>query len=156
MCQLDSPHLGNRAHPQHMLQMVIILLCTKGRRGLLRIALQNPIWKTTKLTMDSRLKYLELYTCLHGVTARRGCITTIMEAKLAQQLEFVEQAPLYEICINLRKAFDVMDRRICLRNLKDREADKNTRHLNSWYSTQTMHLLTNGIQFFCSMSWMLW
>ena len=33
-----------------------------------------------------------------------------MEAKLAQQLAYVEQCPLYGIFLDLRKAYDAMDR----------------------------------------------
>ena len=91
-----------------MLQMVIILL-PKGGGDYRDIGLQHPTWKIIEVTMDDRLKCLELHDCLHGFTACRGCSTAIMEAKLAQQLAFLEQAPLYEIFIDPRKAFDAMD-----------------------------------------------
>ena len=93
------------------------------------IGLQNPIWKIIEVAMDDRLKVLELHDCLHGFTAHRGCSTAIMEAKLAQLLAFLEQAPLYEIFIDLRKAFDAMDRERCLKILKDRGVGKNIRRL---------------------------
>ena len=37
-----------------------------------------------------------------------------MEAKLAQQLAFVEQAPLFGIFVDLLKAYNVKDRKLCL------------------------------------------
>ena len=42
-----------------------------------------------------------------------------MEAKLLQQLAFREQVPLYGIFLDLRKAFDAMDRGRCLAILED-------------------------------------
>jgi hypothetical protein len=41
--------------------------------------------------------------------AERGTGTAIIEAKLAQQLAFLAQLPLYGVFIDLRKAFDAMD-----------------------------------------------
>ena len=38
----------------------------------------------------------------------------MIEAKLTQQLAHIEQAPFYNISINLRKAFDAMDQERCL------------------------------------------
>ena len=42
-----------------------------------------------------------------------------MEAKLVQQLAFMEQCPLYAIFIDLRKAYDAMDRGRSLDILRD-------------------------------------
>ena len=42
-----------------------------------------------------------------------------MEAKLVQQLAFVEQCPLYGLFLGLRKAYDAMDRGRCLQILED-------------------------------------
>ena len=41
-----------------------------------------------------------------------------IEAKLAQQLAYLEQAPLYRIFVDLRKAYAAMDRDGCLMILK--------------------------------------
>ena len=57
---------------------------------------------------------IEVHDSLHGFRAKRRCGTGIMEAKLAQQLAFVEQAPLFVIFIDLRKAYDAMDRERCI------------------------------------------
>ena len=39
------------------------------------------------------------------------------EMKLAQQLAYMDQAPLYGIFIHLKKAYDVMDRGRCMEML---------------------------------------
>lgn len=49
----------------------------------------------------------------------RGTGTDILEAKFAQQLAYLEQCPLYGIFIDLRKAYDAMDRERCLMILRD-------------------------------------
>ncbi len=44
-------------------------------------------------------------------------MTRIIEAKLAQKLAHLEQTPFFGVFINLRKAFDAMDRGCCLQIL---------------------------------------
>ena len=88
--------------PRQMLKMVIVLL-PKGGGDFRGIGLENPIWKIIEVAMDDRLKALELHDCLHGFTAGRGTGTATMEAKLSQQFTFIEQMPLYEIFVDLRR-----------------------------------------------------
>ncbi len=78
----------------------------------------EPIWKVIETIMDKRRNDLELHDCLHSFRAKKGTGTAIIEAKLAQQLAFMEQAPLYGIFIDLRKAFNLMDRGRCLEILE--------------------------------------
>ena len=47
----------------------------------------------------------------------------VMEAKLLQHLAFREQIPTCRIFLDLRKAFDAMDRERCLSILGTREWD---------------------------------
>ncbi len=60
---------------------------------------------------------LELHDCLHGRLPRRGKGTVIMEVKLNQQLAWVDQAPLDQIYLDLKKAYDALDRTWCLKIL---------------------------------------
>ena len=48
-----------------------------------------------EILMDNWLKKLDLHDCLCGFTAGRGTGTAIMEVKIAQQLAYLEQVPLY-------------------------------------------------------------
>jgi hypothetical protein len=41
--------------------------------------------------------------------AKRGTGTVTIEAQLAQQLAWMEQEPLYQVFLNLRKAYDHLD-----------------------------------------------
>ena len=69
--------------------------------------------------MDNRFKILEPHDCLHGFLAARGTCTDIVKATLVQQIVYLEQVPLYGLFLDLRKAFDAMDRERCLQILKD-------------------------------------
>ena len=59
--------------------------------------------------MDLHLETIKLHDSLHGCLAGRGTGTGIIEAKLAQQLAHLEQAPFFGVFIDLKKAFDAMD-----------------------------------------------
>ena len=83
---------------------IIIVLLPKGGGDFRGIGLLEPAWKVVEILMDTRLKSIELYDCLHGFMANRGTGTAIIEVKLTQQLAFLEQCPLFGIFIDLRKA----------------------------------------------------
>ena len=60
--------------------------------------------------MDNRLKILHYHDCLHGFLAGRGTGTATTEVKLAQQFAYIGQVPLCGVFVDLRKAYDAMDR----------------------------------------------
>jgi hypothetical protein len=56
---------------------------------------------------------------LHGFRAKRGTGTAIFEAKLFQQLAKVAQVPIFEIFLDLKKAYDTVDRERMLEILEE-------------------------------------
>ncbi len=64
--------------------------------------------------IDHWLEVIALHDSLHGCCNGQGTGTTVIKAKLTQQLAHIEQAPFYGVFIDLRKAFDAMDRERCL------------------------------------------
>jgi hypothetical protein len=64
--------------------------------------------------MDLCLNEFDLYDLLHGCRDKRGTGTARIEAKLAQQLAHLEQAPFYGVFLDLKKALDLMDWERCL------------------------------------------
>ncbi len=68
--------------------------------------------------MDLRLNAFDRHDLLHGCRNKRGTGTAGIEAKLAQQLAHLEQAPFYGVFLDLKKAFDSMGRERCLLILK--------------------------------------
>lgn len=69
--------------------------------------------------LDARLSKIPLHDCLHGFWPKRGYGAGIMEAKLVQQLAFAEQYPLYGIFVDLREAYDAVERGRCLEVMRD-------------------------------------
>ena len=59
--------------------------------------------------MDKRFEIIDFHESLHCFLKDQGTRTSSMEAKLAQQLAFLEQEVLYEKFVDLKKAYDTMD-----------------------------------------------
>jgi hypothetical protein len=89
---------------------MIVVLLPKGGGNYCCIGLLDPIWKVIEKVMVFWFKALQLHDCLHGGLPRWGTGMAIMEAKLQQQLAWAEQEPLYQIYLDLRKAYDALDR----------------------------------------------
>jgi hypothetical protein len=93
---------------------VVTVLIPKGSGDYWGIGLLEPIWKVIERVMDHRLKVIALHDSLHGCCNRQGTGTAVIKAKLTQQLAHIEQALFYGVFIDLKKAFDAMDREQCL------------------------------------------
>jgi hypothetical protein len=89
-------------------------LIPKGGGDYRGIGLLEPIWKVLEWIIDHRLDAIELHDCLHGCRANRGTGTAVIEAKLAQQLLHLELKPFYRVFLDLKKAFNSMDRDRCI------------------------------------------
>jgi hypothetical protein len=93
---------------------VIIVLIPKGGGDYRGIGFLEPMWKVCKRVMDLRLNAFDLHDSLHDCRNKRGTGTARIEAKLAQQLAHLEQVPFYGVFLDLKKAFDSIDRERCL------------------------------------------
>jgi hypothetical protein len=93
---------------------VIIVLIPKGGGDYRGIRLLEPMWKVCERVMDFHLNTFDLHDSLHGCRDKRGTGTARIEAKLAQQLAHLDQVPFYGVFLDLKKAFDSMDRKRCL------------------------------------------
>ncbi len=114
--------------PQQLGWMIVVLI-PKGGGDYQGIGLLEPIWKIIEQVMDKRLNVVELHKSLHGCRNGRGTGTAIIEAKLAQQLAHLEQRPFFGVFLDLKKAFNSMDREWCLLVLEGYEAGPNIRQL---------------------------
>jgi hypothetical protein len=99
--------------PRQLLWSIVVLI-PKGGGDYRGIGLLEPIWKVLERIMDCRLNAIELHDCLHGCRAKRGTGTAVIEAKMAQQLSYLELKPFYGVFLDLKKAFDSMDRECCI------------------------------------------
>jgi hypothetical protein len=98
----------------HQLLWSIVVLIPKGGGDFCGIGLLDPIWKVLERIMGLRLDSIDLHDTLHGCRAHRGTGTTVIEAKLAQQLLYLELRPFYGVFLDLKKAFNAMDRERCI------------------------------------------
>ena len=99
--------------PRQLLWIIVVLI-PKGGRDFWGISLLKPIWKVLERIMDLRLDSIVLHDTLHRCRAHRGMGTAVIEAKLAQQLLYLELRPFYGVFLDLKKAFDAMDRERCI------------------------------------------
>jgi hypothetical protein len=90
------------------------ILIPKGGSNYRGIRLLEPIWKVIEKIIDHRLDAFKLHNSLHGCRNKRRTETAIIKTKLAQQLSYLELKPFYGIFLNLRMAFDAMDREWCI------------------------------------------
>jgi len=104
--------------PQQMCWMIVIFI-PKGGGNYCGIGLLEPFWKVIEILLDRRLKVIDFHNSLHGFLQGRGCGTTTMEAKLVQQFAYLEQQALYGVFVDLKKAYDAMDRERCIELLKE-------------------------------------
>ena len=90
---------------------VVMVLIPKGQGGYRGIGLLKLIWKVLERVIDIRLENINLHdsNSLNGCLAGRGMGTGIIEAKLAQELAHLEQAPFFGVFVGLKKVFDIMD-----------------------------------------------
>jgi hypothetical protein len=112
---------------------------TKGGGDYRSIGLLEPIWKIIERVMKVRLDAIELHESLHGCRNKRGTGTAVIEAKLAQQLAHLEQTPFYGIFLDLKKAFDAINRERCLEILGGYDVGPNMlRLINQFWSSADM------------------
>ena len=91
-----------------------MVLLPKGGGDYQGIGLLEPLWKVVERIMDRQLNALPLHEALHGCRNGHGMGTAILETKLEQQLVHLEQEPFSGVFLDLKKAFDAMDRERCL------------------------------------------
>jgi hypothetical protein len=86
----------------------IIVLLPKGGGDYHGIGLLEPFWKVIEKNMVAWLLSVKFHDSLHGGLPGRGTGTATIEAKLHQSLAWCNQCPLYQIYVDLKKAYDVL------------------------------------------------
>ena len=90
----------------------ILVLIPKDVHGKYRgIVLLEVLYKLCSTIIHLRLlNAIQFHSALHGFRPGRGTRTAILEAKLLQQLAVLETAPLFQVFLDLTKAYDSLDR----------------------------------------------
>ncbi len=107
--QVDASHLGAGVLAEQMKWAIIVLL-PKGNGEYHRIGLLDPFWKVVENIMVAQFASIKFHDSLHGGLTKRGTGTAMIEAKLYQSLAWCDQCLLYQIYLNLKKAYDALDR----------------------------------------------
>ena len=93
------------------LAWTILVLIPKGAHDHRGINLFDALWKLIDIIMDTQLTTaIRLQEFLHGFIARKGTPTASVQVKLSQELASMEQEPLFLVFLDLRKAYDTVDR----------------------------------------------
>jgi hypothetical protein len=107
----------------------ILVLIPKTVPGEYRgIALLEVIYKLISSIINRRLvSGIQWHDAIHGFRTGRGTGTAIIEAKLRMQLAQRSHKPLYMIFLDLKKAYDTLDRDRTMLILEQYGVGKNTR-----------------------------
>ena len=83
----------------------------KGRGDDQGIGIFEVLWKVCATVVNCRIKgSVTLHYELHGFRAGRGTGMAILESKLVQNLVGIAHEPLFQVFLDVRKAYDSLDR----------------------------------------------
>jgi hypothetical protein len=101
--------IWDRGEISKQMSWMVIVLLPKGGGNFRGIGLLDPCWKVVENIMVRRMAFIEFHPSLHRGLPKYGMGTATIEAKLVQQLAWMEQEPLYQVFVDLRKAYDHSD-----------------------------------------------
>ena len=101
-----------------------VVMISKGGGDYHVIGLMEVVCKTVKDIINRCLRMaISFHNMMHGFRAGRGRGTDSLKAKLLQKLTDMREEVLYEIFLDLHKAYDVLDRDRYLEILEGYGAD---------------------------------
>ena len=96
-----------------MWQMVVLI--PKGNGGFRGNGILEVLWKALLRVINRRIRAaVKFHGVLHGFWVGWGMGTASLETKLLQQLTDMREEVLYKVFLNLRKAYDELDRERCM------------------------------------------
>jgi hypothetical protein len=95
-------------------------LIPKASGGTRGIGLLEVMWKVCLAIINRRLQQsITFHESLHGFHKEHGTGTATLDAKLQMQLSHIRGTPLYQIFLDLSKAYNTMDRGRTLQILRE-------------------------------------
>jgi DNA replication initiation complex subunit (GINS family) len=99
---------------------VLVIIPKDDKGGVRGIGLLESIHKLVSQIINMRLgETIQFCEEVHGFRKKRGCYTAIGEAKIRMQMAACSAKTTYQIYLDLRKAYDSIDRKRVLRILKE-------------------------------------
>ena len=93
----------------------MVVLLPNGRGGYQGIGLVEVVWKVYVMVVNFCLKSIvTLHDTLNGFREGKGTHTSKLEANLAQKLAGIAYEPLLQVFLDVRKAYDSLDRGWCM------------------------------------------
>ena len=88
----------------------ILFLIPKGSADTHGIGLLEVLCKIAEDIIDTHIKTVAMFhDVLHGLRASRGTVTVVMDLKMAQEIDSIEQDPLLLEFLELRKSYNKLD-----------------------------------------------
>ena len=112
--QLVQVMFRDRTVPEYIAweKMVVLL---KGKGGYRGIGIVEVLWKLCSVVVNCRLKMsVGMHNALHGFREGRGTGMATLEYKLEHQLAGLAHKPLFQVLLDVQKAYDLLDRERCL------------------------------------------
>jgi len=92
-------------------ELSVLVIIPKPCGGVRGIGLLEAIWKLIERIITNRLNAsISLHDGLHGFRQKRGCGTAILECKLEQEQAIFKGETLFQVFLDLSKAYDTLDR----------------------------------------------
>jgi hypothetical protein len=110
MCHTVKQIFETGQIPEEMTWSILVLIpkASGGTRG---IGLLDTLWKVCSSIINRHLQEsISFHESLHGFRKGRGTGTACLEAKLQMQLAHIRSTPLYQVFLDLSKAYDTLDR----------------------------------------------
>ena len=88
-----------------------MVLITKGTTDTQGIVILETLWNVVEALIDTRLcANVQFHDVLHRLRTGRGTGMVTIELKLVQELSRIDHAPLFLVFMDLRKAYETVER----------------------------------------------
>ena len=112
MCLVDLvQHMWRTGVIPHEFVLTVLVLIPKGTTNTRVIGMLDTLWKVVEALIGTHIHTsLHINNALHYFRARRGTGKSIMEINLAKDIASIDQDPLFLVFLDLRNAYDTLDR----------------------------------------------
>lgn len=126
--QIVQKCIGEGEIPSAFTYGVLVIIPKDDKGGVRGIGLLETLHKLVSQIINMRLNAtVKFCEAVHGFRKKRGCFTAIGEAKLRMQMAACSAVTTYQIYLDLRKAYDSIDRKRVLKILEAYRVGPNLR-----------------------------